>query len=133
MYEQIWNILIRPDCSDRPFMYYRADIDHRSEVWKRLTLRLLLLAAGGGVVSTFLHGAQDVFVIRVQVMVKTQEVKLGVTGLLGFQDDLKLGPLLAHEVGRPLDDVVSLDGRRLQKRSEVTCLDWVYLMEALVS
>lgn len=51
-------------------------------------------------------------------MVKTQEIKLGVTGLLGLQDNLKLSPLLAHKVGCPLNDVVSLDGGRLQKYVE---------------
>lgn len=88
-----------------------------------LTLRLLLLAGGDKVVSTFLHGAQDVFVIRVQVMVKTQEVKLGVTRLLSFQHYLKLSSLLAHKAGRPLDDVMSLDGGRLQKQIKDICLD----------
>lgn len=65
-------------------------------------------------------------------MVKTQEVKLGVTGLLSFQDYLKLSSLLAHKVGRPLDDVMSLDGRRLQKQIEDTCLDRAHLMQALL-
>lgn len=75
-------------------------------------LRLLLLAGGDKVVSTFLHGPQDVFVIRVQVMVETKEVKLGVASLLSFQHYLELSPLLTHEVGCPLNDVVGLDGCR---------------------
>lgn len=49
-------------------------------------------------------------VVGVQVVVEAQEVKLGVPGLLGLQHDLKLRPLLAHKVGRSLDDVMSLDG-----------------------
>lgn len=81
-----------------------------------LTLRLLLLVGRAEVVSTFLHGPQDVFVIRVQVMVKAKKVKLGVTGLLSFQHYLKLSPLLTHEVGCPLNNVVSLDGCRLQQK-----------------
>lgn len=46
-------------------------------------------------------------------MVEAQEVELGVAGLLGLQHDLELRPLLAHEVGRPLDDGVHLGGGRL--------------------
>lgn len=81
----------------------------------QLTL-LLMLLGGDNVVSTFLHGPQDVFVIRVQVMVKAKKVKLGVVGLLSFQDDLKLSPLLRYKFGGLLDDVVGLDGCRLQKQ-----------------
>lgn len=51
-------------------------------------------------------------------MVKTKKVKLGVTSLLSFQDYLKLSPLLTYKVGRPLDDVMGLDGCRLQKSKE---------------
>lgn len=120
--------------SGRSLMYYRCDIsasitfqckfavrERREHLrtacfLEELTLRLLPLAGGHKVVSTFLHGPQDVFVIRVQVMVKTKEVKLGVTGLLSFQDYLKLSPLLAHKVGCPLHDVMSLDGCWLQKK-----------------
>lgn len=51
-------------------------------------------------------------------MVKAQEVKLGVSCLLGLQHDLELRPLLADKVGRSLDDVVSLDRCRLEKRGE---------------
>lgn len=51
-------------------------------------------------------------------MVKAQEVKLGVPSLLGFQHNLKLRPLLADKVGCSLNDVVSLDSRRLEKRQE---------------
>lgn len=80
-------------------------------------LLLLRLAVRHHAVSTVLHGPQDVFVVRVQVMVETQEIKLGVPRLLGFQDDLKLGALLAHKVGRPLDDVVGLDGCRLRTKA----------------
>lgn len=60
-------------------------------------------------------------------MVEAKKVELGVTGLLGFQDNLKLSPLLRYEVGCPLDDVVGLNGCRLQKkgkrklRKEHTC------------
>lgn len=84
-------------------------------------MRLLLLAGGDKVVPAFLHSQQDVFVVRVQVMVKTKKVKLGVTGLLGFQNNLELSPLLADKVGRSLDDIVGLDSRRLQ-RSEQMCI-----------
>lgn len=48
-------------------------------------------------------------------MVKTKKVKLGVSGLLSFQDYLKLSPLLTYKVGCPLDDVMGLDGCRLKK------------------
>lgn len=74
-----------------------------------------MLAGGDKVVSTFLHGPQDVFVIRVQVMVKPKKVKLGVVGLLGFQHYFKLSTLLTYKVGCPLDDVMGLDGCRLQR------------------
>lgn len=83
-----------------------------------LTLGGLLLAAWAQLVATLLHGPQHVFVIRVQVVVKAQEVKLGVPRLLGLQHNLKLRPLLADKVGRSLDDVVSLDGGRLPDRKE---------------
>lgn len=83
-----------------------------------LTLRLLLFFVRVKVVSTFLHGPQDVFVIRVQIMIKAKKVKLGVTGLLRFQHNLKLTPLLAHKFGCPLNDVVSLDGCRLKTKNE---------------
>lgn len=56
-------------------------------------------------------------------MVKAKKVKLGVTGLLSFQDYLKLSPLLTHEVGCPLDDVMGLDGCRLQKCKEMNFLN----------
>lgn len=52
-------------------------------------------------------------------MVKAQEVKLGVPCLLGLQHDLKLRPLLADKVGRSLNDVVSLDSRRLEKTGKM--------------
>lgn len=81
---------------------------------QQLTLRLLLLAAGRHFVSAFLHRPQDELVVRVQVMVETEEVELGVTRLLGLQHNLKLSALLAHKVGRPLDDVMGLDGCRLE-------------------
>lgn len=87
---------------------------------QRLTLTLLLLAAGDHVVSAFLHRPQDELVVRVQVMVETEEVKLGVTRLLGFQHNLELSALLAHKVGRPLDDVMSLDGCGLEKETDET-------------
>lgn len=54
-------------------------------------------------------------VVRVEVVVEAQEVKLGISRLLGFQHDLKLRPLLAHEAGRALNDVVGLDGSRLHE------------------
>lgn len=57
-------------------------------------------------------------------MVKAKKVKLGVTGLLGFQHYLKLSPLLTHKVGRPLDDVVGFNCRGLERRkSEETNTD----------
>lgn len=52
-------------------------------------------------------------------MVKTKEVKLGVTRLLRFQHYLKLSPLLTDKVGRLLNDVVGLGGCRLQKSQEI--------------
>lgn len=52
-------------------------------------------------------------------MVKTKEVKLGVTRLLRLQHYLKLSPLLTDKVGRLLNDVVGLDGCRLQKSQEI--------------
>lgn len=52
-------------------------------------------------------------------MVKTKEVKLGVTRLLCLQHYLKLSPLLTDKVGRLLNDVVGLDGCRLQKSQEI--------------
>lgn len=64
-------------------------------------------------VATLLHGPQHVLVVGVEVVVEAQEVKLRVGRLLGFQHDLKLRPLLAHEAGRALNDVVGLDGGRL--------------------
>lgn len=82
-----------------------------------LTLRLLLLCSRGGVVSALLHGPQDVFVVRIQVVVEAQEVKLGVGGLLGLQHNLKLRPLLTDEARCPLDDIMGLDGRWLRNRS----------------
>ena len=77
------------------------------------TLRLVLLAVRGSDVAAVLHGAEDVSVVRVQVVVETHEVKLRVPRLLGFQDNLKLRPMLAQKVGGPLDDGVGLGGRRL--------------------
>lgn len=52
-------------------------------------------------------------------MVKTKKVKLGVTRLLRLQHYLKLSPLLTDKVGRLLNDVVGLDGCRLQKSQEI--------------
>ena len=83
-----------------------------------LTLVRLGLVGGGGV-AALLHGAQDVPVVRVEVVVEAQEVKLGVARLLGLQHDLELGALLGHEVGRPLDDGVGLAGRRLPRENKV--------------
>lgn len=80
-----------------------------------LAASLVLLAFRGGFVSSFLHGAEDVLVVGVQVMVETQEVKLRVPGLLRLQHDLKLGPLLAHKVSSALDDGVGLNGRGLEE------------------
>lgn len=80
-----------------------------------LAASLVLLAFRGGCVSPFLHGAEDVLVVGVQVMVEPQEVELGVPGLLRLQHDLELGPLLAHKVGSALDDGVGLNGRRLEE------------------
>lgn len=51
-------------------------------------------------------------------MVKTKKVKLGVTGLLSFQHDLKLSPLLTHEAGRPLDDIMGLNCCWLRKKGK---------------
>lgn len=52
-------------------------------------------------------------------MVESKKVKLGVTSLLSLQHNLKLRPLLTHEVGRLLNDVVGLDGCRLQNSQEI--------------
>lgn len=88
--------------------------------WSRQVLTLLELLRGprGQLVAALLQGRQQVAVVGVQVVVEAQEVKLGVPGLLGLQHDLKLRPLLAHKVGRSLDDVVSLDGGWLKDRRE---------------
>lgn len=80
----------------------------------KLAPSLILLALRCWRVSSLLHGSKDVLVVRVQVMVETQEVELGVPGLLRLQHDLELGPLLADEVGGALDDGVGLNGRRLE-------------------
>lgn len=85
------------------------------------SLTLLLVAAAWRprwrchAVTTLLHGPQHVLVVGVEVVVEAQEVKLGVGSLLGLQHDLKLRPLLAHEAGRALNDVVGLDGGRLHE------------------
>lgn len=58
------------------------------------------------------------FVVRVQVVVEPQEVKLGVPRLLCLQHNFKLGPLLAYKVGGALDNSVRLGGCRLKKMAK---------------
>ncbi len=68
-------------------------------------------------------------------MVETKKVKLGVTSLFGFEDNLKLSSLLTYKVGCPLDDVVGLDGCRLQKekyRNEHVCFNLNIFDEYLI-
>ena len=55
------------------------------------------------------NGLHNQLVVRVQVVVKLEEVKLRVVGLFGLDDDLHLWSLVGDEEGRLLDDDVDFE------------------------
>lgn len=91
-----------------------------------LTLLLVPSALGQHRVAPLLHGLLDELVVGVEVVVEAQEVELRVPGLPGFQHDLKLRPLPAHEAGRALDDGVHFGCGRLGESTRAQ--DWSFLL-----
>lgn len=57
------------------------------------------------------------FVVRVQVMFKVEELKLRIFGLLSLDHDLHLTTMLTDEFGRLLDNCVKSVTSRLRNRA----------------
>lgn len=100
-------------CHFKNCNYQRQPQDTKRSQWasKPTFLHVLLLFLR--FVLAGLDHADHMFVVRIQLVVKMQEVKLWVAGLLCLQHDLHLNPVLSDEAGCLLNASILLYTRRL--------------------